>query len=229
MSEETAESATAASGEVGRTTYPDPTPGRPAGARGGAVTRPASARTEAELKAAARRLFAERGYARTKVTDITTEAGRSAGSFYRHFTDKEDLLRALARDFEQALHQHVVEQMGHDHQLETEDEVRSHVQAYWSTYRTHLPEMVAILQASMTDEDFTALHREIRRREIDSWARHIKDAPTADRGPDAFALALAIVSMLEFTCYVQLGGGSGLEDDQVIEAITRILARGVLS
>lgn len=53
------------------------------------------AESRGKLIAAARRLFAERGYFNTPVADITAAAEMSAGNLYWHFADKEDLLKAV--------------------------------------------------------------------------------------------------------------------------------------
>jgi len=52
-------------------------------------------RTREKLLAAARRLFEERGYAATRMSDISIEAQVSHGTVYTWFTDKEAVLRAL--------------------------------------------------------------------------------------------------------------------------------------
>lgn len=46
--------------------------------------------------AAGRDVFLRRGYHRTRVDDITSEAGVSHGAFYRYFSSKEDLAQCLA-------------------------------------------------------------------------------------------------------------------------------------
>jgi AcrR family transcriptional regulator len=50
------------------------------------------------LLEAARAVFDERGYHDTRVSDITQAAGTAQGNFYRHFTNKHDVLLAVLAD-----------------------------------------------------------------------------------------------------------------------------------
>jgi AcrR family transcriptional regulator len=55
-------------------------------------------RTRAALLAAARRVFAERGFHDTSIADITAAADSGVGTFYLHFHDKDDVLRTLVQE-----------------------------------------------------------------------------------------------------------------------------------
>jgi AcrR family transcriptional regulator len=59
--------------------------------------------TIAELLAAARRLFAEQGYAATSLEDVADAAGVTKGAVYHHFKGKQDLFRAVYEREQQAL------------------------------------------------------------------------------------------------------------------------------
>jgi AcrR family transcriptional regulator len=52
-------------------------------------------RTRGRLLTAARALFAEHGVAETRIGDITERADVGAGSFYNHFSDKDEIVEAV--------------------------------------------------------------------------------------------------------------------------------------
>jgi len=56
----------------------------------------AGRKTREALRDAGRKVFVERGYHRTRVSDVVEAAGVSRGAFYRYFEDKDQLARTLA-------------------------------------------------------------------------------------------------------------------------------------
>lgn len=57
----------------------------------------------AELLAAARAVFAEKGLEAAKISDIVARAGVAQGTFYLYFPSKTSLLQALSDDLDRAL------------------------------------------------------------------------------------------------------------------------------
>jgi AcrR family transcriptional regulator len=62
-----------------------------------------SEQTRAALVAAARRLFAARGYAEVGTEEIVREAGVTRGALYHHFDGKRELMRAVYEQLEEEL------------------------------------------------------------------------------------------------------------------------------
>lgn len=192
-----------------------------------------AAQTEAALKEAARRVFARTGYLNAKITDITAEAGRSAGSFYKHFTSKQDVLQALLSDW---LEQAGQELSGHEagDDLSSEPALRARVAAYWHTYKAHLPEIRALGEAALVDPEFAGRVAGIRHAQLETMREHLRRLRAAgfELPGDPAVLASAFNALMEGFCAIWLarGGepiGRPLGDDEAIDTLTGLLRHGL--
>jgi AcrR family transcriptional regulator len=197
-----------------------------------ASRRDKAAQTETALKEAARRVFARSGYLNAKITDITTEAGRSAGSFYKHFASKEEVLQALMSDwFAQAGQELSVHEAGDD--LSQQSALRARVSTYWHTYRAHLPEIQALGQAALVNPQFAERVAQIRHAQLQTMREHLQRLQAAgfNLPGDPAVLASAFNALLEGFCAVWATGGEpigrALEDDEAIDTLTGLLHHGL--
>ncbi|WP_160145912.1 TetR/AcrR family transcriptional regulator [Dictyobacter aurantiacus] len=69
------------------------------------------ARTRAELLAAARRVFAKKGFHDTSILDITEAADVGVGTFYLHFRDKDEIFNTLIDEVLQILEEQVISEV----------------------------------------------------------------------------------------------------------------------
>ncbi|MFD6163488.1 TetR/AcrR family transcriptional regulator [Nocardia sp. NPDC060256] len=187
-----------------------------------------SAETELALKAAALRLFAERGYLNTKIVDITTAAGRAAGSFYNHFAGKEELLQALLNDVAAASD---VTAEGPDHNPDFTDPaaIRFHVEGYWAATRQHWAVFRSIQQAALVNDEFARQAGQFAIQQRRDIADHLDSfgprGLTLPSTPDAslammFLLATSMVQAVE-------EGAVELTDKQAVDGLTRFIYRGL--
>lgn len=187
-------------------------------------------RSRTALLEAARRLIQRKGYANTKIADITKEAGKALGSFYTYFANKEEVLEQLGQDFKSEIDVRVtnLDLTGSD----SYDVIRELCNVYWSSCKNHAPELAAIFQASMLDDRFADRWREIRsdaRERIASAIRAL-DVAGRVRNPEPEATASALGSMMDYFCYVWLieGGESGrpsMSDEVAIDTMARVFYR----
>ncbi|MCO8276105.1 TetR/AcrR family transcriptional regulator [Actinoplanes sp. TRM 88003] len=181
------------------------------------VRKQQAAQTEAELKAAAVRVFERTGYLNAKITDITAEAGRATGSFYKHFASKEQLLEALLADL-------LVEgdesaaAAGHSDDFRDRAAVRYHVAAYWNFYRRHRTVVEALRQAAVVDEGFAERSRQLMEPDLRHLAEHMAKA---DPPGDPYVLASI------FATLVSALAERWATDDEALETLTTFIHNGI--
>lgn len=179
-----------------------------------------AAETETALMEAAKRLFATRGYLNTKITDITAEAGRAAGSFYNHFSGKEELLEALLADLAEA-GDATASTEGHNPDFSDPAAIRFHVAGYWTFYRENAATMLALRQASLVNEEFARKLNQFTREQLSDIAGHLAYVRNLPAKPEASLTLLAAT----IDNFAQLR--PELSDEEAIEALTRFIYRGL--
>jgi len=192
-----------------------------------------AAQTEVDLKAAAVRAFARLGYLNAKITDITAEAGRAAGSFYTHFANKEALLEALLTDLLAEGDRSAVDER-HSDDFSDRDAVKQHIALYWHFYRQHHTVLDALQQAATVDAAFAARARALVEPDIRHIAAHLVHAREAGlRLPgDPLVVATAFTTLVPaFSAMWQSGAapalGRELSDDEAIETLTGFVYSGI--
>ncbi|RSN57327.1 TetR/AcrR family transcriptional regulator [Amycolatopsis sp. WAC 04182] len=186
-----------------------------------------AAETEAALKEAAKRVFAAKGYLNTKITDITTEAGRAAGSFYNHFTSKEELLEALLEDLAAASD---VNAASSEHIPDFTDPqaVRWHVREYWNFHRENAATMLALRQAAMVSDEFARTYARFGADQAEDLLDHLGYITAAGMElPASERVTLAMMAeLVNGFAHTWLLDPSSVSEEEAVEALTRFVYRG---
>jgi len=170
--------------------------------------------TRQAIEQGARKLFAERGFHGTTLADITSAAGKSPAVFYRYFTDKEDLLAALAESF---LHDVLTPSGLSVHLPDSADDdafFSSVVTGYWNIFKQNIGIMIAVAQLGATQQRFATVQNEFRRFGMDIVAASVRRAQQqgygAELNPQHTAAAIALLFENFTTVVVGPSGPAGL-------------------
>jgi len=127
--------------------------------------------TRRRLVEAGTKLFARRGFTRTRATDISREAGVAVGTLYLYFADKEELLREILFQGFEEVHA-AVRRVAETKYATVAESVRAHAETLVG-YAAEHPELFQILfstevattSASADLLEFLTVHQDDRLRE----------------------------------------------------------------
>jgi len=158
----------------------------------------------ARLTEAATVVFAERGYQATRVSDITAEAGTALGNFYRHFSDRNDVLLAVLAEPLQELLDRTAPDTG-ARRRPGEAELVAWNTSYFEVYARNrrLYRIMREAAAAGAEAGFVEVWKAQRDRFVGRVHEWLIAGPEPGR-TDPLA-AEAMVAMLEQLSYVHLG------------------------
>jgi len=182
-------------------------------------------RTMARLLEAGLTVFAERGYHASRVDDIVRAANASHGTFYLYFTNKEDLLRALAVDCA-----HDLTSLAGTIGPITPDaagraELRLFLGRFIATYRRFGPVIRAWMEDQVGDREVDRLGVKAFTAIGDRLGQRMREAGVQHQDADQAAVG-ALMAMLERFSYGVASRQVVMDDDAVLDTLSTIVHRG---
>ena len=185
--------------------------------------------TQAAIDAAARMVIARKGILATTISDIAKQARRSTASFYNYYDSKESMVREWALRFRDEANERAKSVTRHG--LSNRERAREAAAAHWHTYRHRTAEMISVSQLAIVNDDFAEYWAELCAIPISFITTMVERAQSEGYCPDddPHLLAVAIVSMLNQFCYVQLSGRDpdDVDDDACITTLANIFYRAI--
>jgi len=204
-------------------TESDRTPGIPASER---ELRAQGKQTMAKLLDAGLLVLTERGYHAARVDDVVRVAEMSHGTFYLYFANKEDLIRALARECADEMTA-LAATLG----PVTPDDAGREELARWlaqflATYRRYGAVVRAWMEDQVVDrelvrlglEAFAAINANLQARLEDASPGHLDNPQAA---------TAAMLAMVERLAYFTSSRDLGFDDAAIVDTLATLLHRGV--
>lgn len=178
--------------------------------------------TRGDIIRTARKLFSEKGFAQSTTIEIARGAGVTEGAFFHHFKGKRDLfaevVRQLQREFDSAV-------------SEAASKVPSGIFRFLTGARASLqlsqrPEYLRIVLI-----DAPGILGQMQWKEIDTGialeaiepALHLLAGGKSVQKSRLRVTALAILGLLNESCFALAGNDSNVAEDDVIETVEAIL------
>jgi TetR/AcrR family transcriptional regulator, ethionamide resistance regulator len=187
--------------------------------------------SEREILEAAERVLRERPFRELTVDDLMAATSQSRTAFYRHFTDRQDLLVHLIRDLNEELWDMSASWLrGSGDPLV---EGRQSLERLADVYATHGPLLRAIAEAASYDANVEGVYRGLVQGFVDATAARIRRDVAAGRTslahPDHVAAALVWMTERHLAATFGRVGATDADRAAALETLFAIWMRTLYS
>lgn len=186
------------------------------------------ARTRVKLLEAAATVFGTTPFAAVRLSDITTTAQVSAGTFYTYFDSKEEIFREIARD--------VLAEMSDAARLDLDELAVDPIAAlanatrrYFHVCLRHAVVARSMEQLTISDVDVSRARRNtvvVGVKRVERWVRQLQESGRCDTEIDSWDTAMVLHTMNVRVAYDHLLLGGQPDDvERLVTAVTHVWAR----
>lgn len=171
-------------------------------------------------------LFAERGYAETRVIDIVRAAGVAKGLFYWYFDNKEAVFRDLIERTRHQMRQH--QGAAIDPDADPLTRLRQGTEASVLFMGQHR-RLYSIFEIESLDSELTKVLRTGSEVHVEDTARHVRHGIEVGliRDEDPYVLAHYIVGTVGYLAHQHRLGRLPITLDELARAVGRLVIRGI--
>ncbi len=187
--------------------------------------------TRENLANAAREVFLEKGYHRTKVVDIIERAGCGHGTFYDYFKSKDEALMAILGELIREL-----DRLGESSRILMEriafddyDAIHILLQGISDIFNRHGDLNNVYIEAALESAAFSDVYSELHRvfsEILESKIKQMKDAGKCE-GIDARIASQILVTLVGFTSYGRQAGFIAGDNKKVTENLGLLVFRAL--
>jgi AcrR family transcriptional regulator len=184
---------------------------------------------EQDLLEAARKLFSQKGFASTTVSDIVREAGVAQGTFYLYFESKAAVVQRLLRMFDQLVEEEAAARVDDDqHPAET---VRARVRAVFRASARHADLLrMLFLDPSIGVAELIRSDRTAREQRMQAAAQVLRAGMTsgAIHKMEPNLTARLVFAIVEAAVVEWILHGSDTDPEEFAEGLAQILIHGIV-
>jgi AcrR family transcriptional regulator len=187
-------------------------------------------RTRRQLLTAAREVFERDGFLDARVTDISTAAGASHGSFYTYFESKTDIFRTLCSEEMDMLYANTGGGELRGEELDPIERIDRSNRRFVEIYKENAALLGLFEQVTTYDDEVRKLRMAVRERAVARAQRSIaqmQEAGLVDRDLEPFHAASALVTMVNSTVHFWLVLGEQFDEDTLVRTLTQLWARAL--
>lgn len=182
-------------------------------------------RTQAQLLAAAQRVFVRDGYLNARVADIVAEAGCSHGSFYTYFRSKTDVFRVVMQNALERVYA-AGAMPSADKSLSQHERIDLANRQFVNVYRQNTAIMALFEQVATIDEEIRVLRLAVRARAVarveKSIRRLVREGRASPDLADVHSAASALVSMVNSSVYFWLVMGEEHDEEVAVQTLNQL-------